>query len=54
MKLQRQLSRMVGNTYYPKWTVVIPPDMIKQAGWRVGQELEAEIRGKNITLKPKT
>jgi len=53
MKLQRQLSRMVGETYYAKWTVVIPPEMIKQAGWKAGQDLEAEIKGKNIILKPK-
>lgn len=54
MKLQRQLSRMVGDTYYPKWTIVIPPDLIRQAGWKAGQDLEAEIKGRKIILKPKT
>lgn len=53
MKLQRQLSRMVGDTYYPKWTVVIPPDKINQAGWRAGIELEVEVKDKKIILKPK-
>ena len=53
MKLQRQLSRVVGDTYYPKWTVVIPPELIRKAGWHAGEELEADVKDKKIILKPK-
>jgi len=45
---------MVGDTYYAKWTVVIPPDVVKQVGWKAGQELEAEIKGKSVTIRPKS
>lgn len=54
MKLQRQLSRMVGDTYYPKWTVVIPPELVRQVGWKAGTELEGEVKGKTVILKAKT
>ena len=52
MKLQRQLSRMVGETYYPKYTVVIPPSVVRKAGWKAGIELEVSVKGKRVTLKP--
>ena len=51
MKLQKQLSRKVGNEEYAKWVVVIPPEKIKEAEWKEGQDLEAEIRDKKLTIK---
>lgn len=53
MRLQRQLSRQIGNTFYSKWVVVIPPEKIRQVGWRIGADLEIEVRGNTIILKPK-
>jgi bifunctional DNA-binding transcriptional regulator/antitoxin component of YhaV-PrlF toxin-antitoxin module len=53
MKLQKQLSRKVGKIVYPKWLVVIPPEKVKEAGWKEGTELEAEIKENKIILKPK-
>lgn len=53
MKLQKQSSRKVGNVEYPKWVVVIPPDKIKETGWKEGEELEIDIKGNKLTLKRK-
>lgn len=38
-KLQKQLSRKVGNKEYAKYVIVIPPKAIKEAGFKDGQEL---------------
>lgn len=53
MKLQKQLSRRVGNEEYAKWVVVIPPEQIKELGWLEGTELEADPKNKKLILKPK-
>lgn len=53
MKLQKQLSRKVGNTVYPKYLVVIPPDTVKEAGWKEGTELNADVKDGKVILKPK-
>jgi len=53
MKLQKQLSRKVGSTLYPKWVITIPPEKVREAGWKEGTELNAEVKDKKIILKPK-
>lgn len=53
MKLQKQLSRKVGNEEYAKWVVVIPPEKIKEAEWKEGQELDVEVKNGKISLRPK-
>lgn len=53
MKLQKQLSRKVGNEEYAKWVVVIPPEKIKESGWKEGDELEIDIRGDKLLIKRK-
>jgi formylmethanofuran dehydrogenase subunit D len=53
MKLQKQLSRKSGSIEYPKWVVVIPPEKVKEVGWKEGEELEANIKDGKIILKPK-
>ena len=44
MKLQKQLSRKVGDVEYAKWVLVIPPNIIEELKWKEGQELEAETK----------
>jgi len=51
MKLQKQLSRKVGNTEYAKWVIVISPETIKELGWKEGQELEAEVKDNKLSIK---
>ncbi len=53
MKLQKQLSRKSGNVVYPKYVVVIPPNKIKEAGWREGTELSADVKKGKVILRPK-
>jgi antitoxin component of MazEF toxin-antitoxin module len=53
MKLQKQLSRRAGNIEYPKFVVVIPPEKIKEVGWKEGTELDADVKVNKIILKPK-
>jgi hypothetical protein len=48
MKLQRQLSRRVGSVTYPKWIVVIPPEKIREVGWKEGIEINIQVKGKTI------
>lgn len=53
MKLQKQSSRKVGNVEYPKWVVVIPPEKIKEMGWKEGIELDLDSKKNELILKPK-
>ena len=46
VRLQKQLSRKVGNTEYAKYVVVIPPKLIKG-----GQELKVETRNNKIIIE---
>jgi len=51
MKLQKQLSRKVGDVEYAKWVLVIPPNIIEELKWKEGQELEAETKENNLVVK---
>jgi len=51
MKLQKQLSRKVGDIEYAKWVLVIPSNMIEELKWREGQELEAEVKENKLIVK---
>lgn len=53
MKLQKQLSRRIGNKEYPKWIVTIPPSKVRQLGWKAGEELETVIEENKLILKSK-
>lgn len=53
MKLQKQLSRKVGQQEYAKFVVTISPKDIEKLGWKQGQELNLEISGSKATIKPK-
>ena len=50
MKLQKQLSRRVGNKEYPKWVIAIPPKQINALGWKEGQSLESEVLDKQLVI----
>lgn len=51
MRLQRQLSRKVGNTTYDKYVIVIKPKIINKLGWKAGQELDAEVKGEKLIIE---
>ena len=51
MKLQKQLSRKVGDVEYAKWVLVIPPKMIEELKWKERQELKVEIKENKLVVK---
>ena len=53
MRLQKQMSRKIGDKEYAKWVLVIPPKIIEEAKLKEGQEIEAKIKDKKIVLEPK-
>ena len=52
MRLQKQLSQRRGAKIYHKYLLVIPNEAIEKLGWGEGQELNYEVRGRSLTLKP--
>jgi formylmethanofuran dehydrogenase subunit D len=44
LKLQKQLSRKVGEKEYSKYVITISPKQIEKLGWREGQDLAGKIR----------
>jgi len=53
MKLQKQLSRKIGDISYSKWIVTIPPKKIKEVGWKEGQEINVEVKNGYLILRSK-
>lgn len=51
MRLQKQLSRRVGDKDYAKYVLVIKPSLIEKLGWKDGQELEAEVKGDKLVIE---
>lgn len=54
MKLQKQLSRKVGNKEYAKWVAVIPPKIVEEAKLKEGEELKVKIEKGKIIIERKT
>jgi bifunctional DNA-binding transcriptional regulator/antitoxin component of YhaV-PrlF toxin-antitoxin module len=52
MRLQKQVSRVVGDSEYVKWVVVVPTSEIEKLGWMEGQELESVVERKKLVIKP--
>jgi len=50
MRLQKQLSRKVGNKEYPKWVITIPPKQIKTLGWTEGEFLDSETNDQELVI----
>lgn len=53
MRLQKQLSRKIGNVEYAKYVTVIPPQTIKELGWKDGENLDVEIKDDKLVIKRK-
>jgi len=54
MKLQKQLSRKVGNKTYSKYVVAIPQKTIETLKWKGGDELEFDLKSGKIVIKKRT
>lgn len=53
MKLQKQLSRKYNNEEYAKWVIVIPPDKIRETGWKEGEDLEVIVKNGKVVVEKK-
>ncbi|MBS3136196.1 hypothetical protein J4401_04520 [Candidatus Woesearchaeota archaeon] len=51
MKLQRQLSKKIGDKEYDKWVIVVKPKIIEELGWKGGQKLKGEIKGNKLVVE---
>ncbi len=54
MKLQRQVSRVVGKTEYAKWVITVPPQHISELGWKEGEQLESHVNSNTLLVKRET
>lgn len=53
MRLLKRKTRKTDSEEYSKYVVVIPSEHIEELGWKAGQELEPEIKGKKLVISPK-
>lgn len=53
MRLQKQKTREVKGKEYFRWTVVIPPEEVKELRWKEGSELEPVAKDGVLTIKKK-
>lgn len=50
MRLQSQISREYKDTKYEKYWIVLPSKVIKELGWKSGQELEVKIKDHKLII----
>ena len=51
MKIQKQLSKKVGDKIYYKYVIVLPEDLVKNSELRESDELIGESTKYSITIK---
>ena len=51
MRLLSQISREYKGEKYEKFWAVLPSKIIKQLGWKKGQDLEAEVKGDKLIIE---
>ncbi len=53
MKVQKQLSKKRGDKVYHKYVLNIPFGLLKKAGFKAGDELEADAKKGELKLRKK-
>ncbi|WP_162858625.1 hypothetical protein [Candidatus Nitrosotenuis aquarius] len=55
MKLKKHLNRKDRNTGHEfyRYDITINPEIIRELGWKDGDELDAEVKGKELRIKKK-
>lgn len=53
MKLQKQISRKTQNKSYEKWTITLPNNLIKELGWKAGDEIGVNLKDECAILAKK-
>jgi len=51
VRLQKQLSKKIGDKEYPKYVIVLRPSLIEKLGWKSGEELKAEIKDNKVIIE---
>lgn len=51
MRLQKHGSRKVEGKEYFKWTLIVPPETVKELGWEEGEELVPSLKGKKLVIE---
>jgi len=51
MRLQKQLSRKVGNKEYPKYVIIVPPKDIGALRWKEGEYLESQVNDQMLVIR---
>lgn len=51
VKLQRIVSRKVGNKTYYKWQITIAAEDVDATGWKEGDELESQAKSGLMVIK---
>lgn len=51
MRLQKQKTREVKGKEYFRWSVVIPPEEVKELGWKEGEELDPSRKGNKLVIE---
>ena len=51
MRLLSQTSREYKGKEYKKFWIVIPNKLIEKLGWRIGDELEGEVKGDKLVIE---
>ncbi|MBI3051540.1 AbrB/MazE/SpoVT family DNA-binding domain-containing protein [Candidatus Woesearchaeota archaeon] len=51
MRLIPQKSRDYKGKAYYKFFIVVPSKIMKQLGWKGGEELEAEVKDKKLIIE---
>ena len=51
MRLLSHVSRKYKDTHYEKFWVVIPNKLVKELGWKKGEDLEAEVKNGKLVIE---
>ncbi len=54
MRIQKHLAYRYKNKEHYKHVLVIPEKAVETLGWQSGMELDDEVKGRTLLLKPKT
>ncbi len=52
MRLQKVKHSSYKETDYYKYVINLPSEIIDKLGWSEGQEIQPEVKGRALTLKP--
>jgi len=53
MKMQKRFLRKYKNKDYYKYMVNIPPMMVREAGFKEGEDLDIDVKDGKLTIKRK-